>query len=345
MLRRVWWAILLLAAVGLGALGCRPSRPVDQPSDGYLFCFWNVENFFDDQLDGYKREPDKSYDAFFANDKPARDRKIANLCKVLLGMNGGKGPDILGLVEVESYRAAELLQGALNGRLADSKDHYSTVLFKMPGAAGRHIGCAVLTRLKVEKDRTQLLGKRQRIMEAHLEAEGQELVVVVAHWTSRLTDRTGARRAKYGDQIYGRYRAMHRRNPNVAFLVAGDFNDDPTDDSVVKHLRAVGDRERVLAGGDTPLLYNLFAEAHQKGEATLYDRAKPHVFDQIAVAPALLGTGPGWKVVPGSARIVPEMATRQGRPDRFGGPNDRRSLDQRGASDHFPVTVRLRAQR
>jgi hypothetical protein len=41
---------------------------------------------------------------------------------------------------------------------------------------------------------------------------------------------------------------------------------------------------------------------------------------------------------------VPRIAFR-GRPDRFGGPSDRRPWKNRGASDHFPVTVELRVSR
>src|SRR6266542_1527688 len=124
--RRVSWAVLLLAVGYLALLGCRPKAPgpASQPADGYLFCFWNVENFFDDRVDGHKREPDKSFDVYFGTNKAARDRKLANLCQVLLKMNGGRGPDILALAEVESLRAAELLQQALNERLPDSNNHY-----------------------------------------------------------------------------------------------------------------------------------------------------------------------------------------------------------------------------
>jgi hypothetical protein len=66
------------------------------------------------------------------------------------------------------------------------------------------------------------------------------------------------------------------------------------------------------------------------------------VFDQVCLSPGLLG-GAGWSYVKGSARVVPRIAYR-GRPDRFGGPSDRRPLDKRGASDHFPVTVELRVR-
>jgi hypothetical protein len=135
---------------------------------------------------------------------------------------------------------------------------------------------------------------------------------------------------------------MYRANPKVAFLVCGDFNDDPTDPSVVEHLHAIGDLGKVKAGGAEPLLFNLFARHHAEGEGSLYAGKWAHVFDQIAVSPGMLGGGE-WSVDVGSAQIVKEMADRRGRPNRFGGPKDKRPLSARGASDHFPVTVRLKA--
>ncbi len=339
---------ILLALVGAVALGCGPAAgpggPRGRPEElGYLLCFWNVENFFDDRVDGWTKSPDREYDTWFANDKAALAKKIENLCKVLLGMNGGRGPDVIALAELESYYSAELLQKGLNARLKNEADHYPTVLYKDP-AGGRSIACGIITRLKAHKDRTRLLGKRQRILEVHLEAEGRELVVIASHWSSRLSDKTGKARGHYADQIYGRFRAIHKANPKVALLVCGDFNDNPTDPSASEHLHASDDVAKVKASGEPPLLYNLFAEHYKKGEGSLYFGAKPFVFDQMAVSAGLLGGG-DWSVDGSSATIVKEMADRRGRPNRFGGPKDKRGMAERGASDHFPVTVRLKVGR
>src|SRR5262249_41189508 len=59
-----------------------PTEPA-QHGDSYLFCFWNCENLFDDQLDGYGRTPDKEFDTWFAEDPKALHRKLDNLSKTL----------------------------------------------------------------------------------------------------------------------------------------------------------------------------------------------------------------------------------------------------------------------
>ncbi|MFO0930346.1 MAG: hypothetical protein U0736_25515 [Gemmataceae bacterium] len=307
----------------------------------YLFCFWNVENLFDDVDDARKARGDREYDAYFAGDPAALRQKLANLADVLLGMNAGRGPDILAVAEVESERAVELLQEALNGRLTDPALHYTGRAFADP-SGGRNISTALLTRLTVEHDRTRLLGRRQRILEARVRVGASPLVVIASHWGSRVSDKAGTSRANYADAIYGRFNRLVHANPAVDLLVCGDFNDNPDDVSVVAHLHATGDLAAVRAARE-PLLYNPFAPLYARGTASHYYGRKAYLFDQVCLSPGLLDSE-GWSYIDGSAAIVAERADRQGRPIRFGGSADKRPLAVRGASDHFPVTVRLRVR-
>src|SRR5436190_1509766 len=81
------------------------------------------------------------------------------------------------------------LPDALNGRLAPELA-YRNGIFDRAGS-GRHIATALLTRLPVVRDRTTTLGNRQRILRTQVRVNRHDLVVVVSHWTSRLTDKTG----------------------------------------------------------------------------------------------------------------------------------------------------------
>jgi endonuclease/exonuclease/phosphatase family metal-dependent hydrolase len=311
------------------------------PPGTYLFCFWNVENLFDDSLDGRTGPGDPEYDAWYARDPEALRLKLDHLSQALVELNFGKGPDILAVAEVESERAVELLQEALNARLADPALHYSKPVIKDPGG-GRHIAPAILTRLKVDRNRTQLLRKPYRILEAHLNENGHDLVVLASHWSSRVSDKTGKGRANYGDLLYGQFKAMYLSNPKVDLLICGDFNDPPDEPSVVKHLHAVGDRDEVLrSGGQDPLLLNLSAALDPRRFGTHYYGGKWFVFDQIVVSPGLLD-GAGWTVEVDSLRTVNTL-TKPGDPQRrpwsFG---KEKQKGERGCSDHFPVTVQLK---
>src|SRR2546430_1073255 len=64
-----------------------------------FFCFWNVENLFDDVKDPKNSDDDE---AWFGSDRGAVAQKIDRLVKALLMMNEGRGPDVLAMVEVEN---------------------------------------------------------------------------------------------------------------------------------------------------------------------------------------------------------------------------------------------------
>ena len=95
-----------------------------------------------------------------------------------------------------------------------------------------------------------------------------------------------------------------------------------------------------LTKGEAPLFYSPFAEMVKEKKGTHFFQGQPYIFDNICLSPGLLEPG-GWSYVNKSATIV-ELLSFRGRPDRFGGPGDKRPWRNRGASDHFPVTVTLR---
>jgi endonuclease/exonuclease/phosphatase family metal-dependent hydrolase len=344
----VTWLVVLLGLAPLSCSGSPASAPGAAPEAAaaepasYLFCFWNVENLFDDMPNKQAHPADKEYDEWFAQDAQARRLKYEHLGKALAEMNDGKGPDILAVAEVESERAAQLLREAVNQQLRDPRLHYTNVLFKDPHG-GRHIATAILTRLPVNERKTQLIGRRMRILEGHIEVNGQDLTVLATHWTSRVSDKEGEGRDKYADLIYGRFRAMYRTNPAVDFLVCGDFNDPPDEDSVVKHLHGVADPAAVRQARDEPLLLSLFGNKDPQKFGTHWHNGHWYIFDQILVSAGMLDDR-GWTCEVGTARTVNSLTQprdRVGRPWRFGSERDK---FPRGYSDHFPVTVRLRVQ-
>jgi endonuclease/exonuclease/phosphatase family metal-dependent hydrolase len=323
--------------LALWVTSCAPAtaKPVGKANGReVLFCFWNAENLFDDKKEEHPHVPDREYDRWFAEDDEARKLKYDNLSSALVKMNRGAGPDILALAEVESERSAELLKDALNAKLRGGAEPYKSVVYRDPHG-GRHIANAVITRFAADKAR--LHGRRHRITECHVRVNGHDLAILASHWTSRVSDFEGDDRDKYADQCYGVYKGMYLQDPKVDFLVCGDFNDPPDDDSVIKHLHAVG-MDEFRRGGSEPLLLNLFADKVGGKVGTHFYRGKWLCFDQICVSPGMLDEE-GWSCDPASARIVNDLtADSRGRPHRFGNERDRAV---RGWSDHFPVTVKL----
>ncbi len=166
-------------------------------AEGYLFCTWNLENLFDDADDPSNHDEEEDW---FGRHPEAVREKLDRLVSALRLQNGGRGPDILAVVEVENRRAARLLFDALN-RGAAPADRYTTLIHR-DNRSGRRIEPAVLSRLPGRDDLTRSF-PIERILEAHLTGpEGVPLVVLVSHWTSRTRSGTEARRALYGDLLY-----------------------------------------------------------------------------------------------------------------------------------------------
>lgn len=326
------------------------------PNREALFCFWNVENLFDDINDN-RRQVDERFDNEFANDKKLRDTKLKNLSEVLLAMNQGRGPDILALCEVESDRAVELLQEQLNRDLNGKAPPYVHRLFREQ-KLGRHIAPALLTRLPVIGDKTRKLGENHhRTLEAHILFEGKQLVVVVSHWTSRIVrpdalDKDEANedaRKKYARVLYGRFRQMKEANPDIDFLICGDFNDDPDDESVVHELHASALSEWSKAPPDS--LLSLTAELKKDVYGTLSYENNWHLYDQIVVSPGLLDKK-GWTCEPATFTTERRgMRNKHGKPWRFDEDDagrryyDKQFNGQRGYADHFPVSVKLKVEK
>jgi endonuclease/exonuclease/phosphatase family metal-dependent hydrolase len=352
---------VVLVLLGLAALAALayfvwtnlPKRTTPPPVAGdgmpatVFFCAWNVENFFDDE-DNPKVHDDM--EDWFGTDPAAFPEKVDHLAEGLLKMNGGAGPDVACLCEVESERCLSALREAVNAKfdaagLGDRK--YTAVLFKGDNT-GRHFAPGILTRLAVTADRTRKLGKRQngRIIEGHLHRNGHELIVIAAHWTSRVTDKEGdgGRRADYAEDCYGRVRAILHESPDADVIVCGDFNDEFKDVSIQTELHATDSPEAVRNSLDEPRLLDLLAgwgAAHDP-PGSIHGRGKWSVFDHICVTRGLLDDR-GWSCDPKNARVVApdEFRHKVGRgfePFAFGKANHK---GPRGYSDHFPVAVEL----
>jgi endonuclease/exonuclease/phosphatase family metal-dependent hydrolase len=346
-------ALLLLLALGVVIIGfviwskwfkLKELPPVigDGKPATVLLCSWNVENFFDDKDDANIHD---EMEDWFGNDPAAFRTKVDHLAEGLLKMNNGVGPDIACLCEVESERCMEALRDAVNAKLetagmADRK--YTHILFKGDNT-GRHFAPAILTRIEVTGDRTRKLGTRVngRILEGHLHHNGYELIVIVAHWTSRVSDgpEHGQRRMSYANDCYGRVKAILKEEPNADIVVCGDFNDEFIDLSMQKGLRASKNLDDVRNSADDPLLLDLFGSWSGEPQGTIHHERKWFIFDHICITRGLFDDQ-GWSCDLKSVQIFApkEFRARNGQPLKFGNKNWKW---ERGYSDHFPVTAQL----
>jgi endonuclease/exonuclease/phosphatase family metal-dependent hydrolase len=343
--------VLIVGAVAYYWWSNRPKHAEPPPvvGDGnpgsILLCAWNVENFFDDQDDPKVHD---DMEDWFGTDPAAFRLKVDHLAEGLLKMNNGAGPDVACLCEVESDRCMKALQEAANAKLdaaglGDRK--YTATLFKGDNM-GRHFAPGIMTRIGVTADRTRKLGKTHngRLIEGHLHLNGHELIVIVAHWTSRVTDKEGqgGRRADYAQDIYGRVNEILHANADADVIVCGDFNDEFKDPSIQNDLHATDDPAAVRDSVKEPRLLDVMANwaAPSDPPGSIHGKGHWSVFDHICVARGLLDEK-DWSCNPRTARVFAAKEMRHGKhgePFAFG---KKVHEGPRGYSDHFPVIVQL----
>jgi len=137
-------------------------------------------------------------------------------------------------------------------------------------------------------------------------SDSSAIHVFIAHWPRRgVPAENDLIRKTIAQLLKAENHAIEKSLPDAAFIVLGDFNDEPFDESIAWHLLAT--RDRNLAKTEKGYLYNPFWR--QLGESASYSIANQkhgvagtcfykgqtdtrwRTFDQILFSPAFLGNG------------------------------------------------------
>jgi len=337
--------------------------------------FWNLENLFGPA--NHPTRPEWVQKQIKGDlkgwTKTLYNTKLKQLAKVIVAMNDGDGPDILGVCEVEDEAVLKDLVAAIEPLLPARK---LETVYATEDLSSRGIDTAFIydkKQFSVDKKLVfnhfvmRRTGTRD-ILQATFKqtTSGKEIVVLANHWPSRFggsTEDSAGFRATAGETLsYWHSRIFEKapledRTPVVAI---GDLNDDPWDRSVTVNALATRERGDVRRAR-SPKFYNLTWEYQisdatnlngkkRQLEGTLYYKNNGNLFDQILINRPLLDAkkDSGFKFVDGSAGLfaLPAMVsnkTGEG-PRRFGLPkgNVAKNVDKTGFSDHFPVVLKFR---
>ncbi|KAB7740335.1 endonuclease/exonuclease/phosphatase [Nostocoides sp. F2B08] len=314
----------------------------------YNVAFWNVENLFDEEFSVHRTEKLKrALGRDLAGWTPQlRDAKIAQLASAISAMNQGAGPDLLGVCEVENAVVMTLLTQALRDRLptrnydfvhADTSDQrgidvafiFDADLFTAPLDQRFH---HVVMRRTATRDILQVNFTTHR---------GRTWAVFANHWPSRSGGQyeSAGYRAIAGETLayfHERVREVHGKDTPV--LVMGDFNDEPFDDSLVRHALSTRQAARVERGQNAYLL-NLTWDLLGQQEGSFYFNNAPNMLDQFLVNAAMLEGDSPVRIQPGSVEMIrlPGMVRTGAYPTPipFGGMG--RPVNVNGYSDHSPI--------
>jgi predicted extracellular nuclease len=315
----------------------------------YHMAFWNLENLFD--IENSPRRTDKVARALGKSIKgwtqALLDRKIAQLSSIIQQMNLNRGPDLLGVCEVENKFVVELLIQSLGllGRNyqvihSDSPDQrgidvafiYDENLFTVPLPLEDNVFSHFVLRRTATRDILQVTFQTV--------AHQRQLIVLGNHWPSRSGGQaeSEAYREMAGETLaYFHQRVLQVKGDTISVLAMGDFNDEPFNKSLVNY--ALSQRiPSIVLKGQNPYFLNLMWALMGKGLGTLYFDG-PNLLDQFLINKNWLKSTSRFKVNPDTANIVKlvPMVDKKGQPIPFGGMG--KPVNQNGFSDHFPIEI------
>lgn len=296
---------------------------------------WNVENLFDLQDD-----PNVEFDEDFTPSSPKKwtkerlEIKLKNLSDAIGKMNAGKGPDVLGLCEVENRKVVEMLRD----KLAPLGRKYEILHKDSPSDRG--IDCALLYDANVfgladSKFHFVDAEKTRDIIEAKLHRDNGDLFVFVNHWPSRHNPEE--QRLKAADVLRKRLDEILAADPKADIVMVGDFNDEPENISLKDRLRASQSKDNLPEGALFDTTASLVAE--KKG-TFLYDN-EWELIDHIIISPGLMDeAGYHWKDGSSERIVRPELMYQPPYPDAVARPSTsytKNSFHKNGYSDHIAL--------
>ena len=337
--------------------------------------FWNLENLFAPA--NYAERPEwlarKMRGDLRGWSSALFHHKLKQLASIIEQMNEGRGPDLLGVCEVENEYVLQQLCAILNGRIAQrvyqpvhvDEAEAAIALPELPGIDTAFIHDSQTLQVNREEIFSHWVirrtGTRDITQATFVTDSGAELIALSNHWPSRGGDNLGSStgfRAVAGETLgYWHERIREIKGTDAAIIAFGDFNDDPFDLSMTEHARATREL-RDVTSARSARFYNLSwqyleqSAIDRRGKqrslnGTLYYRSDGHVFDQILVSPGLVKKGGAFRALLHTSRIeaFPEMIDSKASPApiRFGLPkgNARKNVNREGFSDHYPVSLTI----
>lgn len=318
--------LLTLFIICQSHLYCKDHR------DGYLFIFWNLENFFDTRYHKGKERGDFTPYGEMRWGRKKFTAKRDAIAKTLIDAGGGELPVFAGFAEVENrYVLKQLIDNTLL-----SFGGYEIIHKDSPDTRG--IDVALIYRREffhplyagfICVALPDTSGKTRDILyTSGILAQKDTIHILINHWPSKFGGERASRPKRMAAALALKLvcDSILDRNEKANIIVAGDFNDHPASETVLMLNR----------------LKNLSDSLFARGEGTIKYRGVWHLIDQIMVSPNL--TDKTGTLVTGVSFF--EIFSRDyllERDKAFTGTKPRRTyIGPRyngGISDHLPVRM------
>ncbi len=316
-------------------------------SDEISILFYNVENLFDTKDNPLTEDDEFTPGGVRHWTAKKLDSKLSHISKVVLSAAGWTPPAVVALCEVENRTVLERLVS----KTPLKSQPYKIIHKESPDHRG--IDVALLYNknkfnpIKYNyfplKDKRDSIMKTREILYVSGVINGSDTVhLFINHWPSRYSGLLETQHSRNAaakllrqkvDEVFEKY-----SSPKI--IIMGDFNDQPSDESVSVFLKAKEIKGEIENGR----LYNLSYNWLKEKWGTLKYQSQWSVFDQIIVSGELLNATTGLITKPESATVVNRSFLFE-KDEKYGGKKPNRTYYgytyKGGFSDHLPVLLRL----
>lgn len=312
----------------------------------FRILFYNVENLFDTE-----DNPNTADDEFTINgtrywSKKRYYQKVNNLAKVITSIGEWSYPPLIGLCEIENEKVLKDL--TLYSPLR--YENYQYKLTESPDIRGINVA------LLYQRDQFKYLyhqsvrlnfpdnpekKTRDILYVTGIITTKDTLDVFVCHFPSR----RGGEKESEPDRLFAASKlrekvdSLFRIREKANIIIMGDFNDEPSNKSMIEYLKAKPIKKTI----NSQALYNLFISLEKKSNIGSYKyREQWNFLDQIIVSGNLLKRSNEFYTHSHAAQIFqPEFLFTED--IVYGGKRPKKSYHgykyEGGFSDHLPIGV------
>lgn len=313
--------------------------------------FYNVENLFDTVNDPEKNDEVSPIMELKGDKLKVYQNKMNNIADVIskIGFDkAGTSPTIIGLAEVENRKVIEDL---ISTEILKDK-HYGIVHFDSPDKRGIDVALLYQKRyfkpidkknyeLRIWDEKGRRIYTRDQLLVSGI-LDSELIYIIVNHWPSRSGGEAKSRpkREKAAWLTTQIIEDVRKEDTNAKIIIMGDLNDDPTNSSIKKVLKAKGKKKNVKKED----IYNPMENMFKRGFNTLGYRDNINLFDQILISEPLLAkmkSYDSYKMFKANIFNPQFLTTKKGRYKGYPFRSYNNGTFTGGYSDHFPVYIYL----
>jgi len=330
----------------------RQPDPARRGENGIRIMFYNVENLFDIKDDSLKADEEYISGGMRGWTFNRMIQKEKNLSKVIMSAGGWEMPEIIGMCEVENRYVLNLLLK----ETPLEKFGYKIIHRESPDPRG--IDVAMLYRpekfkpvfvhqISVRFPFDTAARTRDILYVKGVVLNADTLHLFVNHWPSRFGGytQTVQKRNYVAGLLRSKIDSLIVKSPSAKIVIMGDFNDEPSDESVAKYLKAGSDSVNIDRGS----LYNMMTGAGTSwNRGTIKSREVWNTIDQFIVSEPLLHASKGLFTTPHSVYIFDMPFLLQDDEAWFGKKPFRTFYGFKyigGYSDHLPILLDLKIRK